>query len=69
MNGPPFVYCYGIGPEHRPCLVRRQCQRYARLRDEVNFSVPADVRWHWCQSGGEHFLPVDQQNNLNEERQ
>jgi len=59
MNEPPFVYCYGIGPEHQPCLVRQHCQRHTRLR-EVHFHIPADdVRWYACQGNGEHFLPVE----------
>ena len=61
MSTPGFVYCYGIGPEHTPCLVRMHCQRHTRLR-EVHFHIPADVRWHACQANGEQFLPVETPN-------
>lgn len=62
MNDPPFVYCYGIWPEHQPCLVRRLCQRHTRLRTEVTFNSPAEVRWHVCQLSGDHYLPVERAN-------
>jgi len=58
MNEPLFVYCYGIGPEHQPCLVRQHCQRHTRLRT-VPFHIPANPRWHLCGPNGEHFLPVE----------
>lgn len=50
----PIVYCYGIGPEHQPCLVRR----HTRLR-ETHFHIPVDTRWHFCKGDGEHFLPLE----------
>ena len=56
-----MTYCYGIGPEHQPCLVRRYCQRHTRLR-EVHFHQPADLRWHLCQADGDHFIPEEKPN-------
>lgn len=60
-----FVYCYGIGPMHTPCLVRKHCQRHTRLR-EAHFHIPIETRWHMCQGQGDHFLPLEKEKESDE---
>lgn len=57
MSHGEFVHCYGIGPGHTPCLVRRDCLRHTAIRD-AHPHVPINVKWHYCRGAGEHFIAV-----------
>ena len=69
MSEDNFVYCLGIGAEHRPCYLREQCWHFKALR-RIHFHVPVQQKWHLCEQGpGEkaQFLPLPTMNAGQEE--
>lgn len=45
-----FVYCLGIGIEHKPCNRRESCWRHKALR-RTHFHIPVKQMWHLCAQG------------------
>lgn len=57
MKEEPFIHCYGIGPEHQPCMVRQHCLRHTALKG-VSIHIPVNNRWYYCKDKGDQFVPI-----------